>query len=299
MTPNSVKRLDRTSPVVIGCNGGSGSRVLAEISRELGIYMGIQDNQTLDNIWFPSFFFDGITYFFDNLAPQRSEIFEALELFEDLMFSPFVSIERMIEARMKWFGFMLKMQKHHTNYVFKSSRFQKIYQLQSSDILSESMFNHWGWKEPISHFYLKYLNEHFPNMRYIHLLRNGLDMAYTKNFMHYWLLAKFYKIQIPQNVTLRPKAYLNIWLRSNLTTIEECQKLLKERFIIIKFEELCTKPVEQIKKIASFLNINCSDDKIIKLANSVKCPTTIGRYKAKDLSIFSPGEITALNKFGY
>ena len=299
MSSECPNKLDRASPVVIGCNGGSGSRVLAEIVEQLGVYMGIQDNQTLDNVWFPSFFFDGITYFFDKNVPVESRIYEAMELFEELMFSPFTSIDRVIKARTKWFGFMLKMQKHHSNYVFKSSRFQKIYQLKSSQILSESMFSQWGWKEPISHFYIKYLNQYFPNMKYIHLIRNGLDMAYTNNLMHYWILAKFYEIPIPQDLALRPKAYFNMWVRTNLKTISECDKFLKNRFIVIKFEDLCINPVEQIRRVAAFLSIDCPDDKTQELADLVKCPKTIGRHKSKDLHIFSQVEFMELKKLGY
>ena len=124
-------------------------------------------------------------------------------------------------------------------------------------------------------------------------------MTYTSNVMHYWLLAKFYGVSIPQNERFRPKAYLNIWIRANLKTIEECNKLLKDRFLIIKFEDLCINPVEQIRRLILFLNIDCSEDKLLKLANIVKQPKTIGRHKLKDLGVFSQEELMILNKFGY
>jgi hypothetical protein len=39
----------------------------------------------------------------------------------------------------------------------------------------------WGWKEPNTYIILEKLNEYYPNMKYIHLIRNGLDMAFSEN----------------------------------------------------------------------------------------------------------------------
>jgi hypothetical protein len=39
----------------------------------------------------------------------------------------------------------------------------------------------WGWKEPNSHIILDCLASRLENMKYIHVIRNGLDMAYSSN----------------------------------------------------------------------------------------------------------------------
>ena len=39
----------------------------------------------------------------------------------------------------------------------------------------------WGWKEPISHIYIEHLAAHFDGLRWIHVMRHGLDMAYSTN----------------------------------------------------------------------------------------------------------------------
>ena len=39
----------------------------------------------------------------------------------------------------------------------------------------------WGWKEPNTHLLLPYLVRRFPDMRYIHVVRHGLDMAFSSN----------------------------------------------------------------------------------------------------------------------
>ncbi|WP_169844001.1 hypothetical protein [Halioglobus japonicus] len=38
-----------------------------------------------------------------------------------------------------------------------------------------------GWKVPVTHLWLRELGDYFPGSQYIHILRNGLAMAYSRN----------------------------------------------------------------------------------------------------------------------
>ena len=39
----------------------------------------------------------------------------------------------------------------------------------------------WGWKEPNTHLFLPQLNEKIDGLRYIHVVRDGLDMSFSTN----------------------------------------------------------------------------------------------------------------------
>src|SRR5205085_4800091 len=39
----------------------------------------------------------------------------------------------------------------------------------------------WGWKEPRSIYLLPLLDEELPGLRFLHLVRDGRDMAYSEN----------------------------------------------------------------------------------------------------------------------
>src|SRR5262249_10334108 len=39
----------------------------------------------------------------------------------------------------------------------------------------------WGWKEPRSIYLLPFFHEAFPNVRFLHVVRDGRDMAYSGN----------------------------------------------------------------------------------------------------------------------
>ena len=39
----------------------------------------------------------------------------------------------------------------------------------------------WGWKEPRSIYLLSFLHRHLPALRFLHVVRDGRDMALSKN----------------------------------------------------------------------------------------------------------------------
>ena len=45
----------------------------------------------------------------------------------------------------------------------------------------ETPLTRWGWKEPNTHVILERMLNSFPQLKYIHVMRNGLDMAYSSN----------------------------------------------------------------------------------------------------------------------
>src|SRR5260370_20821937 len=39
----------------------------------------------------------------------------------------------------------------------------------------------WGWKEPRSIYFLPFLDQHWPGTKFIHVIRDGRDMAFSSN----------------------------------------------------------------------------------------------------------------------
>ncbi|BCW93430.1 MAG: hypothetical protein KatS3mg007_1324 [Thermoanaerobaculum sp.] len=42
-------------------------------------------------------------------------------------------------------------------------------------------YSAWGWKEPRSIYLLPFWNELMPSLRFIHVIRDGRDMAFSAN----------------------------------------------------------------------------------------------------------------------
>ncbi|GAE30930.1 sulfotransferase family protein [Alkalihalobacillus hemicellulosilyticus] len=226
------------SPVIIGGVGGSGTRVVAEILKELGYYLGPL-NKANDNLKFASYFRHP-DWFMKNIKTNKKAIYTRLQRFEKEM----------------------------------------LHQAQKRTTVG------WGWKNPITHIYLPFLINHFTELRYIHVIRNGLDMAFSGNKEQLKRWGAFYQIAKPQNKTELVQYSLEYWIKANRRAINISQTQLKGRYMMIQFESLCEHPKEELNKIISFLNIE-PNKSINNLSSIIQKPSSINRYKEHDISIFS------------
>ncbi len=84
----------------------------------------------------------------------------------------------------------------------------------------------WGWKEPNSHVYVELIGEHFGRPRYVHVIRNGLDMAYSSNQWQLRTWGWLYGVSaIPPISEGSPATSLEYWIRANKAAIENRRKM--------------------------------------------------------------------------
>jgi hypothetical protein len=242
-------------PCVIGGVGGSGTRVVAEILKQMGCYMGSNLNFANDNKGFAELFF-----------------------------------------RREWYTNFTRMEEELFYSKLKGFEQAALHSLQCDSPSSIG----WGWKNPPTHIYLDYLSHYFPHLKYILVIRNGLDMAYSNNQNQLHNLGNFFHIDIPESENLLPKASLEYWIKANTRAIELGRNLLGKRFYVLKYESLCRNPDKEIRRLIDFLNPSLSSiSNIEELCTLVTKPETIGRYKRKDLHVFSEMDMLSVRKLGF
>jgi hypothetical protein len=156
----------------------------------------------------------------------------------------------------------------------------------------------WGWKVPGNFFHLHQLIKFYnKNIYYIHIIRNGLDMAYSQNQNQLNNYGRHFNIET--NKMPLPLASLRYWIYANQYAINTATELFANKFLLIKYEELCEHPKKIIGLINKFCNTNANTTQIDSLINLVSKPQTIGRYKKKDLSIFTSMDIQSVEDLGY
>jgi len=287
-------------PVVIGGLGGSGTRVIAEIMQHINFYMGSDLNSANDNLWF-SLLFKRSKWYIKNSKKKESEIFKALRIFRDIMHG-------FLGSKVGDFQFIFRAAIEcsicgiHFGGLGKSGRglwpFKRVYRMIRAKKLNSEHIG-WGWKEPNTHIYIKYLNEYFDDLKYIHTIRNGLDMAYSRNQaqLHTW--GQILNIKSQDNSTPLPKIALEYWIKANENVLAYGKEMSRDRFLMINFEELCYNPRRVINTLLDFLEQDIDHINLDKLIDLVKVPLSTGRYKKQDLSIFSNDEIDTVRKFGF
>ncbi len=160
-----------------------------------------------------------------------------------------------------------------------------------------SRFAGWGWKEPHSHIYLEYINEVFPDFKYIHVIRHGLDMAFSKQKEGVFLWGDLFGITPPSGEDMQRKM-LHFWYTANKKVISWGEETMGDRFFLLNFERFCTEPGRELERLVAFLSIQCPDYKISELSSIPELPSSCGRYRDKS-GIFSRREREMVTEFGY
>ena len=104
-------------------------------------------------------------------------------------------------------------------------------------------------KDPDIVFFINYLLTVFPRAKFVYMVRDARDVAYS---MIKQLEMSVFKFEIMQK-------YLKEWNTFNMVVNRQCQER-KNSCIMVKYEELIENPKENILKVANFLNLSWTDD---------------------------------------
>jgi hypothetical protein len=157
----------------------------------------------------------------------------------------------------------------------------------------------WGFKNPTSMYVLPFLDGIYPGLRFVHVLRDGRDMAYSRNQNQ---LRKHGReiLRETDDPTEGPEASATIWSRANLAVAGYGESVLRDRYHRIRFEDLCDRPVEVIAGLLDF--VGSDGTRAGEFADVVRPPTTIGRWRgqrAKSLRAVLRHARPGLEYFGY
>ena len=136
----------------------------------------------------------------------------------------------------------------------------------------------WGWKEPRSIFLLPFLASQFSVLKFLHVVRDGRDMAYSANQNQ---LNKHGHVLLGDRHAgaSQPVRSIALWSRLNLSTAEYGETVLRERYLRIRFEDLCHAPAPTILRIFEFFGLAGDVDEIAGL--EVKPPSSLGRWRTQ------------------
>ena len=228
----------RDDPVIIGAVGGSGTRVFKMAVELAGYFMGTYVNTNKDAVPLRMFF--------------RSWSHQWLKLYEQSIagLSSSVAIQKMREE------FYRAVDSH----------------LNSLPKLSSP----WGFKVPKSLLFLQFLQWIYPKMKFIHVIRNGLDMVYSRNWR-----VRFNSEGVLEKEEQKLPEYLQrilYWSRVNDIASKYAKKHLGENYIRIRFEDMCATPENVIQRLLDFLNIS-NKYNLDAAVSEIGLPNSVGRWR--------------------
>jgi len=261
-------------PVVVGGVGGSGTRVFAHLIRELGVYTGNALNrETLDNVWFGVLLGERPQWF----RARPAEIQPMLSLFAKAMRgnaaldeTESIVLREAVRERLERASRRLgrDLTQGEKDVVCAHERAMRKAGKGPEGPLP------WGWKTPESHIFLEQLAAAFPTMKYIHVIRNGLDLvdkAQAKRQVRFW--GSIFGIDTEDPTELAPQAVLRYSRHVNQRALTLGPELLGERFLPLHYESACSDPKDTVTTVADFLGLHPDPSVLDAFSAFVRVPT--------------------------
>lgn len=283
-----MNKIELSNIIAVGGSGGSGTRVVAQILMGAGIFIGDYLNTAYDNLIFTRLFKNPEWF----KGSSNADIEKRFTIFEKYMTNKRLSARETI----RFLKAVKGTPKYKVSLQFYSRLISKI--LLNKDHAERYI---WAWKEPNTQIYIKYIAEFFNNIKYVHVIRHGLDMAYSskkqqlKNWGYKFGL-QYNKLDSEDDLAIKK---LDYWAKINKYVISEGEKLLKDRFYLLNYNKLCESPDIEVPRLIKFLDLDLEEDTIRKLVSIPKVPSTNMRYKQKNINIFPKSLLADVEELGF
>lgn len=270
------------APVAIGGVGGSGTRLVASMLGALGFHLGDDRNEAEDNLWFTLLFKRR-----EILALPEPAFAELVELFAAALTGASGAESAQVEAI---HALAARDRLQHDAAWLQLRADSMIAALQAPRVPRA-----WGWKEPNTHVVIDYLRAQIPGLRYIHVMRNGLDMAYSANQNQLALWGPHF---LGREVTIAPRDSLAYWCAVH-RRVHDRGAAMGADFLLLDYDHLCSNPRDGVQTLLNFLAVDASPERIDALVASVRPPSGIGRFKAHGLAGFDADDVAFVRALGF
>ncbi|MCV0413390.1 MAG: sulfotransferase [Brevundimonas sp.] len=274
-------QLSDTGPVAVGALGGSGTRMIAQLLRQAGYDLGSDLNMPNDNLWAALLmnrrdlavatepqFARVAGFLFDRIQGRRPSP-EAVDLAWALAARPHLQYSE------PWL-----MERART---FVEGPFT-----DAPPLL-------WGWKLPPTHVFADRFLTLRPDLRYIHVVRNGLDMAFSRNQNQraYWG-----PVFLAREIQPTPRDALAYWCAVQ-RRMEALKSQFPDRILAVDFDRFCREPRQVCAEILTFCGRPADTQVIETVAGEVRTPDSMGGYRRQDLSDLDPRDVAYVAAQGY
>ncbi len=157
----------------------------------------------------------------------------------------------------------------------------------------------WGWKTPRSLLLLPLLDQCVKELRFIHVIRDGRDMAYSSNQNQ---LRKHGAglLNASQHKQPEPIQSISFWNIANLHAARYGQTAMPDRYIWLRYEDVAANDSNTMNRLAAFLILQ--PEQYSKLHGYAHSPATTGRwtqYPAEERHLLTAAGSEGLRFFGY
>jgi len=159
----------------------------------------------------------------------------------------------------------------------------------------------WGWKSPRSVLNLRFLHKQLPDMRFVHIVRNGLDMACSPNENQPSRYADLVSLASSVRKLTWPEQRIAYWAEVNKRAADYGESMMGDGYFRIRYEDLLA---GELAPLLAFINQKEATPALMaRCLRKLKPPGTVGRWRetfslrqADPLAALAGGQ---LERFGY
>lgn len=271
--------------IAIGALGGSGTRTVAQILIDAGVYMGDFLNKSNDNVLFARLFKNPKWYIHGN----TDNLNRRLKIFKNYMEDDSMSLSDVIE--------IFKASQENPYFGFD---YHFVLRILSKFFKSKKHLTTWGWKEPNTQIYIREINNFSPQIKYIHVLRHGLDMAFSNNItqLKNWGFKFNLFLQGNENKNEIACKQLDYWILSTKHVLKTSESL-GDRFYLLKHNDLYENSKTEVNKLLDFVGLDVTTNQKQILYSIPQKPNSAERFKNYNLDIFRKDQIDFVKSMGF
>ena len=271
-------------PIVIGGLGGSGTRLVVSLLNDMGVTFRGELNESLDNLWFSLLFV------------RRTILLRSDEEMDRLAWIFTNAMRQGLDMPPQLKPLLEEAGDHDRSPVLPPDLLARAHESLLSAPEVPARDEHWGWKQPNSHILLPMLDRTFPEMKYVYVVRNGLDMAFSENqnqLKYFWG-----DLLLEGEISPTPVNALRYWVAAH-KRMQGFRQRMGHRLHFLSFDRLCQDPEGELEALREFAGIQVSKRRLAELARQVSPPATTGRFREHDLSVFDPQDIEFVRQMGF
>jgi len=246
---NSI--LEQSSPTIIVGMHRSGTSLLSRMFTDMGIHMGVWLSRDAEAVFFQKI--NRQIY-----AKAKAHWAEPESILEAMNNPAFVNEMAEFAREKLTSGIRPAIQRFFgTNTWYR-------------DIQSPDYF--WGWKDPRTALVIPVWQQVFPNAKWVHIIRNGIDVAislYERALRQKqkWLL-KLYRFDYSDK-TLNFSYCFNLW-EVYLSSIQAgVKKINSDDLIQLQYEDLLKTPASSLTQVLNFINYPIQSEKVREVTERV------------------------------
>ena len=288
-------------PIIVGGVGGSGTRAIAALLQFCQVDMGSDLNDSLDEMVFNVLFkrtellchgntsrkaaFRSYPSTRDNIFLDTNALTSHLQLYQE--YRGVLSLGPDYPERVKRFFRGLNPTHKWQTHNWLAAR-------EMAMLRPLTKHKSWGLKEPNSHWVLPFLLEALPKLKYVHVTRHGLDMAFSRNQNQ---LQTWGTIALSREISsTSPQDSFDYWcfVHQRILTL---QSNYPKQIYVLNFDALCESPEKETASLLAYLDLHHPDTRSASALFSI--PASRNRYlKEKQLNV-SALQYQLLSRLGF